>query len=245
MKLYGIASRANFRGLSYWRRPKKSRRLSSRNLSRTKWRKQALANHHARAGVCVTLLETKGDDSVHLIKVRLVKLVGCLRDCVAVAKHPQNTAQRSGSTRYDERYIISLTFTIKIITLLFGVHAFNAVQEAAPGSGSLEVWNRWDSLAYLNVARHGYTNMGPDRVQLVMFPLYPFCVHAFAVIARNYLISAFVVSGVAATVAAMLLYKLTRLDNSRATALKAVWLMLIFLLVSFCISRMPSHSSSP
>ena len=169
----------------------------------------------ARAGVCVTLLETKGDDSVHLIKVRLVKLVGCLRDCVAVAKHPQNTAQRSGSTRYDERYIISLTFTIKIITLLFGVHAFNAVQEAAPGSGSLEVWNRWDSLAYLNVARHGYTNTGPDRVQLVVFPLYPFCVHAFAIIARNYLISAFVVSGVAAAVAAVLLYKLTRLQFTR------------------------------
>ena len=78
------------------------------------------------------------------------------------------------------------------------------------------------------MARHGYTNTGPDRVQLVVFPLYPFCVHAFAVIARNYLISAFVVSGVAAAVAAMLLYKLTRLDNSRATALKAVWLMLIF-----------------
>jgi Gpi18-like mannosyltransferase len=61
-----------------------------------------------------------------------------------------------------------------------------------------------------------------------MLPLYPFCVHALAVIARNYLISAFVVSGVAAAVAAVLLYKLTRLDNSRATALKAVWLMLIF-----------------
>jgi len=78
-----------------------------------------------------------------------------------------------------------------------------------------------------------------------MLPLYPFCVHALAVIARNYLISAFVVSGVAAAVAAVLLYKLTRLDNSRATALKAVWLMLIFLLVSFCISRMPSRSSLP
>ena len=57
--------------------------------------------------------------------------------------------------------------------------------------------------------------MGPDRVQLVMFPLYPFCVHAFAVIARNYLISAFVVSGVAAAVAAVLLYKLTRLQFTR------------------------------
>jgi hypothetical protein len=181
----------------------------------------------ARARACAILV-TKGDDSVHLIKVRLAKLEGCLRDCVAVAKHPQNTAQRSGITRYDERYIISLTFTIKIITLLFGVHAFNAFQAAAPGSGSLEVWNRWDSPAYLNVARHGYTSTGPDRVQLVILPLYPFCVHAFAVIARNYLISAFVVSGVAAAVAAVLLYKLTRLDNSRATALKAVWLMLIF-----------------
>ena len=116
---------------------------------------------------------------MHLIKVRLAKLEGCLRDCVAVAKHPQNTAQRSGITRYDEWYIISLTFTIKIITLLFGVHAFNAFQEAAPGSGSLEVWSRWDSLAYLNVAQHGYTSTGPNRVQLVMLPLYPFCVHAF------------------------------------------------------------------
>ena len=44
---------------------------------------------------------------------------------------------------------------------------------------------------------------GPDRVQLVMLPLYPFCVHAFAVIARNYLI-AHSLSGVAAAVAAVL-----------------------------------------
>jgi Gpi18-like mannosyltransferase len=109
------------------------------------------------------------------------------------------------------------------------IFAKSALEPAAPSRGiSLEVWNRWDSPAYLNIAQHGYTASLPNRAQLVLFPLYPLCVHAVAIVARNYLVSAFIVSGVGAGATALLLYRLTRLDASRAVAIRAVWLMLIF-----------------
>ena len=130
--------------------------------------------------------------------------------------------------RKDEWQIIAIVVALKIVTLVFGIHSFNALEPTAPSGLGLAVWNRWDSPAYLKIAEHGYTATGGDRVWLALFPLFPWCVRAVAVLARDYLVSALIVSGVAAVVAALLLYRLTRLDASRAVAMRTVWMLLIF-----------------
>jgi len=146
-----------------------------------------------------------------------------------VSKFRKYSAKAYRIARGDECQIVAATLAVKVLILVFGIHAFNGLEPAAPSRGiGLEVSNRWDSPAYLNVAQHGYTASLPNRVQLVLFPLYPLCVRAVAILARNYLVSAFIVSGVGAATAAVLLYRLTRRNASRAVALKAVWLMLIF-----------------
>jgi hypothetical protein len=146
-----------------------------------------------------------------------------------VSKQTKYSAKAYRIANRDECQIVAATLAIKVLILVFGIHVFNALEPAAPSRGiGLEVWNRWDSPAYLNIAQQGYTASLPNRAQLVLFPLYPLCVRAVAIVARNYLVSAFIVSGVGAGAAALLLYRLTRLDASRAVAIRAVWLMLIF-----------------
>jgi Gpi18-like mannosyltransferase len=146
-----------------------------------------------------------------------------------VSKRSEYSPNAYRIARRDECQIVTATLAVKILILVFGIHVFNALEPAAPSKSiGLEVWNRWDSPAYLNIAQHGYTASLPDRVQLVLLPLYPLCVRAVAIVARNYLVSAFIVSGVGAATASVLLYRLTRRNASRAVAIKAIWLMLIF-----------------
>ena len=110
----------------------------------------------------------------------------------AVSKHTNYSAKTYRIANRDECQIVAATLAIKVLILVFGIHVFNALEPAAPSRGiGLEVWNRWDSPAYLNVAQHGYTASLPNRAQLVLFPRYPLCMRAVAIVARNYLVSAF------------------------------------------------------
>jgi len=119
--------------------------------------------------------------------------VVCIRDTlVPVSKHTKYIAKAYRIANRDECQIVAATLAVKALILVFGIHVFNALEPAAPSRGiGLEVWNRWDSPAYLNIAQHGYTASLPNRAQLVLFPLYPLCVRAVAIVARNYLVSAF------------------------------------------------------
>src|SRR6185295_9838523 len=74
----------------------------------------------------------------------------------------------------------------------------------------------------------GYVADGPERFNLVFYPLYPWLVRAAAYITCNYLTAVFVVSGIASVAAALLLQRLARLDESPAVARNAVWFLLIF-----------------
>jgi len=110
----------------------------------------------------------------------------------AVSKHTNYSAKAYRIANRDECQIVAATLAIKVLILVFGIHVFNALEPAAPSRGiGLEVWNRWDSPAYLNIAQQGYTASLPNRAQLVLFPLYPLCMRAVAIVARNYLVSAF------------------------------------------------------
>ena len=86
------------------------------------------------------------------------------------------------------------------------------------------MWKRWDTLHLIDVAEKGYSK-GPH---LVIHPLYPWLVRACTWITCDYYISALLVSAVALVIAAVCLRRLVRLDYSRATALRAVWFLLIF-----------------
>lgn len=127
----------------------------------------------------------------------------------------------------------SLVWTIlaiKGLVLLFGVQFYYALanKPIEHWRGWLEIWNQWDSLRHLRLAETGYTNVGTERYDIFGFPLYPWLVRVFAFVFRDYLLSAFIVSGVATVAAGLSLHRLARLDFPDSLARNAVWFMLIF-----------------
>lgn len=115
---------------------------------------------------------------------------------------------------------------IKALLLTFAVQTV-AAQTMAHG-GWLQIWNRWDAVHYLRLAEKGYVAVGDSRVSLVFFPLYPWLVRVTEFFTRDYLVAAFVVSGIASVATALLLQRLARCDESEAVARNAVWFLFIF-----------------
>ena len=89
---------------------------------------------------------------------------------------------------------------------------------------ALNFWTCTDSQHYLDIARDWYLSEGSvDRVvQLVFLPGYPLAVRAVNYAVGNYLISGLLVSAFSYAGAGVMLYKLIRLDYSRAASARAI-----------------------
>jgi Mannosyltransferase (PIG-V) len=126
--------------------------------------------------------------------------------------------------------VIGTIVLIKLLLFLFAARSFQIVEgaTAAEAGGTLEIWNRWDSLNYLKLAQYGYVGSGEMRALLVFYPLYPWLVRFLTELTSNYLISALLISTIASIAAGLLLKKLILLDHSEETARRAVWFLFIF-----------------
>ncbi len=139
------------------------------------------------------------------------------------------TTVREQWQQFDKSLIWTI-LAVKGVIFLFGAQSYLLLMNKPIDSwyGWLEMWNRWDSLRHIRLAQIGYTGVGSDRADLIGFPLYPWLVRLFAVIFQDYLLSAFIVSGLALIAAGLLLHKLVLLDLPDSVARNAVWFMLIF-----------------
>lgn len=126
--------------------------------------------------------------------------------------------------------LIKLALAVKFLILALGGTAFKIWQNQSFDSplGWLTVWNRWDAIQYQSVAQSGYQAAGEGRFTLVFFPLYPLLTRLVAFLAGDYILSAFIVSGVASIFAALLLKRLADFDEPDLIARRAVWFLLIF-----------------
>jgi hypothetical protein len=137
------------------------------------------------------------------------------------------------STRLPRWLNLNVILTVliaKALVLIFAAQAFLTVGEKPLNANEsfLGIWNRWDAVQYLKIAQEGYVSKGDDRFLIVFFPLYPALVAMLQVIVRDYLLSAFIVSGIASLAAALALRSLVRLDHSERTAQLAIIFLFIF-----------------
>jgi Gpi18-like mannosyltransferase len=118
----------------------------------------------------------------------------------------------------------------KSLILIFGAQAFLTVGEKPFNAYDtfLGIWARWDAAQYLKIAQDGYVSTGDDRFLIVFFPLYPLLTAMTETVIRDYLLSAFIVTGVASLAAALSLRSLVRLDHAERTAQLAVIFLFIF-----------------
>jgi len=126
--------------------------------------------------------------------------------------------------------VIATVLIAKFLILVFGAQAYLIIGEHPYSTSEtfLSIWKRWDASLYLNIAQNGYTATGDDRFLIVFFPLYPALVALGHVIARDYLLSAFLIAGIASIAAGLALRELVRLDLSERTAQLSVVFLFIF-----------------
>ncbi len=123
-----------------------------------------------------------------------------------------------------------MVLVIKVAVLLFGALAFQIIKNERVRSLAhlLSIWNRWDGPQYLLIAQHGYAASGDQRLALVFFPLYPWLIRLTAIVVRDAVLSAFLVSTVASVAAGVALARLFAIDYSRHLARRAAWFLFIF-----------------
>jgi len=132
--------------------------------------------------------------------------------------------------RRRELRMLAIVVSIKAVLFLFAVQSYQVLQNqrVVGVRGWLEIWNRWDALNYQKLAQFGYSATGELQPLLVFYPLYPWTVRLFALVTRDYLVSAFIVSTLASLVTAIVLMRLVELDYPKDLAQRAVWFLFIF-----------------
>ena len=145
-------------------------------------------------------------------------------------RNAERATEEERAEQRADRSVVALLLAIKLLVLLFGGIAYEILQNKTLGGlyGWLAVWNQWDSQHYQDVAHYGYVTEGDQRPWIVFFPLFPWLVRWFAILFRDYLLSAFVVSTLSSIALVLVLRRLAELDVDRAVAINAVWFMLIF-----------------
>lgn len=119
---------------------------------------------------------------------------------------------------------------IKILIFVFAAHCYQIISDKPVDDWQsyLKLWARWDADSYLYIAERGYTAVGEKRFLLVFFPLYPLLIALFEIIVGSYLLSAFLVSGIASIALGLFFRLLVNLDFSEKTAQRAVLFLFIF-----------------
>lgn len=118
------------------------------------------------------------------------------------------------------------TITFRVVLMAFAALAVVIFRPDALGSDPvLGIWNRWDAPRLFAIAAQGY---GPsDPAGITLFPLFPLAVRIGSLVASP-LVAGMAISLLATLGAAIGLYRLVRLDDSRPAARAAVVAMLAF-----------------
>src|SRR4051812_13673292 len=126
----------------------------------------------------------------------------------------------TGKFKWLDYKTIAVVLGIKLLILIFAYQSFQIVndQPVKDFYGTFQMWERWDAISYLRLAELGYTGSGENRFLIVFFPLYPALTALVGIVVRDYLISAFIVSGIASIALGLVFRALVRLDHSEKTA---------------------------
>jgi Gpi18-like mannosyltransferase len=129
-------------------------------------------------------------------------------------------------------HITTLTLVNRALIFLVAYLAYRGIADQpvdfiAPSFQ--DIWGKWDTRHYLNIAENGYQSEGEERVLLVFYPLYPLAIRLFHYVIGSYFWSAIAVSLTSLFAATYFLYRLVLLEFSDAVVARdSVKYLLIF-----------------
>jgi hypothetical protein len=104
----------------------------------------------------------------------------------------------------------------------------------SPENVLLDVFgSRWDTGFYVSIAEEGYRYEGVPLPSVPFFPLLPLLMKALLPLTGDAVVAGVLISNLALSLAAILLYRFASLDSTRPRAGRAVWYFLIFPLSLF------------
>jgi Gpi18-like mannosyltransferase len=128
-----------------------------------------------------------------------------------------------------KRELIAIVFVTTLGTFFLSYVSYMVLENKTVHS-LLTLWNRWDTIHYLDIARNWYssTTEGERHLRIVFFPLYPALVKVVSLVLRNHMLSALIVSNVSYALCILYLYKLVLLDYEEKTAVRAAFYLSVF-----------------
>ncbi len=93
----------------------------------------------------------------------------------------------------------------------------------------LNIWLRWDTLHYLNLAENGYLKASLlNHASIPYMPLFPWLIRSFTLLTNSYLLSSLLIANVSFLIAIYYLYKIVRLDYDDEVSWKTVVYLVSF-----------------
>jgi len=125
------------------------------------------------------------------------------------------------------RSIVYFVIGVKAVVLSFGWVAFLLLSSQTAGR-LINIWARWDALAYINIAQEGYASAGPNKWNIVFLPVYPLLMSLITPITRDSVLSGLVVSGIASVLLGIAFHRLVVIDHTSRTADLSVWFFFVY-----------------
>ncbi|MDX2004735.1 MAG: mannosyltransferase family protein [Meiothermus sp.] len=98
----------------------------------------------------------------------------------------------------------------------------------APGNIWLDVWARWDSGFYIEIARQGYSYYLGEPASVAFFPLYPLLIQLLGAAVGSPLLAGVLLSNLCFALALGVLWRLCVLELGRAAARRALFYLAAF-----------------
>ena len=125
-------------------------------------------------------------------------------------------------------FIVVLVTHIAFLALAWaGSYYFGGV-DGIPQEGLVDLWRRWDTEHYVDIAEFGYSSSETYEFSEAFFPLYPLTIRALAVVGLNPVVAGMLISFAASIVALAFLYKLAEEDLFPGAGRRAILLLALF-----------------
>lgn len=132
-----------------------------------------------------------------------------------------------------ELKIFVLAIGFRMIIYLFSVCVMAVMGEFQDGItflDFLEVWKRWDSAHYINIAENGYAGAieNGEHIFLVFYPLYPWLMRVVSLFVSDIRLGGILISAISYAVGSVFFYRITEMEFGEKAAQNAVMLISIF-----------------
>ncbi|MGJ8670085.1 MAG: hypothetical protein ACSHXK_11405 [Oceanococcus sp.] len=126
--------------------------------------------------------------------------------------------------------ILLLVTGSHLVLWMLGIWSVEIIQDDNISSlrHSLNIWNRWDTPHYLDLARHGYSNHGELGLFIVFFPAFPAILKCLSWLYNDAFAWSLLLSFFCLIASCLALHRIACHYRDEATADRVIWYLLIF-----------------